>query len=134
MTFGDVLKKRISELSGASVNKKSDDTFWIKLRNIAVEEINMIYPDEIDSSIAVEIYYEILNDNVDFLPEYYREKLKSNNQERFRVLNRNMWTSNAYHPDGLANQKYVHSKKQINSNRVGRKIIYLGDKDYVDSK
>ena len=134
MSFGDVLKKRIRELSDASVNKKSDDTFWIKLRNIAVEEINMIYPDEIDSSIAVEIYYEILNDNVDFLPEYYREKLKSNNQERFRVLNRNMWTSNAYHPDGLANQKYVHSKKLINSNRVGRKIIYLGDKDYVDSK
>ncbi len=134
MSFGDVLKKRIRELSDASVNKKSDDTFWIKLRNIAVEEINMIYPDEIDSSIAVEIYYEILNDNVDFLPEYYREKLKSNNQERFRVLNRNMWTSNAYHPDGLANQKYVHSKKLINSNRVGRKIIYLGDKDYVDNK
>lgn len=134
MSFGDVLKKRIRELSDASVNKKSDDTFWIKLRNIAVEEINMIYPDEIDSSIAVEIYYEILNDNVDFLPEYYREKLKSNNQERFRVVNRNMWTSNAYHADGLANQKYVHSKKLINSNRVGRKIIYLGDKDYVDSK
>ena len=134
MSFGDVLKKRIRELSDASVNKKSDDTFWIKLRDIAVEEINMIYPDEIDSSIAVEIYYEILNDNVDFLPEYYREKLKSNNQERFRVVNRNMWTSNAYHADGLANQKYVHSKKLINSNRVGRKIIYLGDKDYVDSK
>ena len=61
-----------------------------------------------------------------FIPPYFRERLRSNHQERFRVINRNMWTSNAFHPDGLANQPQINAYKEINPERKGEKIVYQG--------
>ena len=116
------------QLSSASENKCATDAFWIILRDIAVQEILAVYPSKVDSDIAVEVYYNILCDNEALIPSYFKEKLKSNKQERFRVINRNMWTSNAFHPDGLANQPQVNAYKEINPDRKGEKIIYQGVK------
>ncbi|MGM9873702.1 MAG: hypothetical protein ACI31G_02115 [Bacilli bacterium] len=128
MGFGDVLKRNIYQFRSASENKNDVDAFWIILRDIAVQEILAIYPSKVDSDIAVEVYYNILCDNSALIPSYFKEKLKSNKQERFRVINRNMWTSNAFHPDGLANQPQINAYKEINPDRKGEKIVYQGVK------
>lgn len=126
MGFGDVLRRNMHQLSSASENKCAVDAFWIILRDIAVQEILAIYPSKVDSDIAVEVYYNILCANEALIPSYFKEKLKSNKQERFRVINRNMWTSNAFHPDGLANQPQINAHKEINPDRKGEKIVYQG--------
>lgn len=126
MAFGDVLKRNLHQLENASENKLAKDAFWMILRDIAVQEILAIYPSKVDSDIAVEVYYKILSENVSFIPLYFRVTLRSNRQERFRVINRNMWTSNAFHPDGLANQSQISAYKEINPDRKGEKIVYQG--------
>lgn len=126
MAFGDVLRRNIGQLSEASENKLASDAFWVILRDIAVQDILAIYPNKVDSDIAVEVYYMVLCDNLVHIPAHFKEKLKSNNQERFRVINRNMWTSNAFHPDGLANQPQIKAYKEINPDRKGQKIVYQG--------
>ncbi len=126
MAFGDVLKANIWKLKNASENKLAIDAFWIILRDIAVKEILSIHPSKVDSDIAIGIYYDILCDNLNFIPVYFQEKLHSNKQERFRVINRNVWSSNAFHTDGLANQPKIHAYKEINPNKKGERIIYQG--------
>ena len=126
MAFGDVLRRNMHQLSTASENKCDANAFWIILRDIAVQEILEIYPSRVDSDIAIEVYYNILSDNAVLLPSYFKVKLRSNNQERFRVINRNMWTSNAFHTEGLANQPQVSAVKEINPDRKGEKIVYQG--------
>lgn len=126
MAFGDVLKRSLNQLQNVSENKLANDAFWIVLRDIAVQEILAVYPSKVDSDIAVEVYYDILRDNIQYIPPYFRVKLKSNRQERFRVINRNLWTSNAFHPDGLANQPQITAYKEINPARKGSKIVYQG--------
>ncbi len=128
MAFGDILKRNVYLLSDASENKLAEDAFWMILRDIAVQEILAVYPSKVDSDIAVEVYYNILCDNMNVIPPYFREKLRSNKQERFRVINRNMWTSNAFHPEGLANQPSISAYKEINPDRKGEKIVYQGVK------
>lgn len=131
--LGDVLKRRINELSSASNKKFGDDAFWVILRDIAREEIIALSPQKIDSDLMVEMYYKILMRNESFIPTYFLEKLPSNNQERYRVINRNLFTSNAFHPDGLANQKGIIAYKEINPNKKGYRIVYQGDV-YNDNK
>jgi len=126
MAFGDVLKANIWKLKNASENKLAIDAFWIILRDIVVKEILSIHPSKVDSDIAIGIYYDILCDNLNFIPVYFQEKLHSNKQERFRVINRNVWSSNAFHTDGLANQPKIHAYKEINPNKKGERIIYQG--------
>lgn len=131
MAFGDYLKENIHLLEHASLNKADNDAFWEILKRMAVEDILAIYPDKIDSDVAVPIYYEILNTYESFLPQHFCEKLNSNNQERYRVINRNLWTSNAFHPDGLANQIQIKAYKEINEEKKGDRIVYQGVKEYV---
>ncbi len=128
MAFGDVLRRSMHQLSDASENKCANDAFWIILRDIAVQEVLAVYPSKVDSDIAVEVYYNILCDNIALIPPYFCEKLHSNKQERFRVINRNMWTSNAFHPEGLANQPQISAYKEINPDRKGERIVYQGVK------
>ena len=128
MAFGDVLRRSMHQLSDASENKRANDAFWIILRDIAVQEVLAVYPSKVESDIAVEVYYNILCENIALIPPYFREKLHSNKQERFRVINRNMWTSNAFHPEGLANQPQISAYKEINPDRKGEKIVYQGVK------
>lgn len=132
--LGEILEKRISELSYASTKKVGDDAFWVILRDIAREEILNIYPRKIDSDTIVPIYYEILSSNLDYIPDYFQEKLDSNNQERFRVINRNLFTSNAFHPDGLANQEGIYAYKEINESKKGERIVYQGVEGYANKK
>ena len=61
-------------------------------------------------------------------PPYFLEKLSSNHQERYRVINRNLWSSNAFHPNGLANQKEILAYKEINEDKKGERIVYQGVK------
>lgn len=127
MAFGDILKTKIRLLSKASTSKNGEDAFWVILRDIAVEDIKAIYPSKVDSNLAVPLYYDILLKNADVFPEYFNEVIKSNNQERFRVINRNLFTSNAFHKDGLANQKGIIAVREMNSDFKGEHIIFQGD-------
>lgn len=123
--LGDVLKRRLHELSKASNKKVGKDAFWVILRDIAREEIIALSPQRISSDQIVPVYYEILQENEDMIPPYFLEKL-NNNQERYRVTNRNLFTSNAFNPDGLANQDGIDAIKDINPYKKGYKIIYKG--------
>ena len=121
--LGDVLKREIWRLRYASEKKVGDDAFWIILRNIAVDEI-IEYGDYIDSDTIIPIYYEIMCENIEHIPLYFRERLPSNNQERFRVIIRNLFSSNAFHPDGLANQEGICAYKEVNESKKGERIVY----------
>ena len=122
--FGDYLRTHIDILSNATLKKVGDNCFWKLLQSIAVNEIKSVYPDSVDSDIAVPIYYKILKDNKDKFDPYFSVVLDSNKQERFRVINRNLWTSNAFHPDGLANHKGIIANKSINEAKKGYRIIF----------
>ena len=121
--LGDVLKREMWRLRYASEKKVGDDAFWIILRNIAVDEI-IEYGDYIDSDTIIPIYYEIMCENIEHIPLYFRERLPSNNQERFRVIIRNLFSSNAFHPDGLANQEGIYAYKEVNESKKGERIVY----------
>jgi hypothetical protein len=124
MSFGDVLRKKIHLLSFASESKFGTNAFWEILKRIAVEDIYEIYPQKVDSDIAIPIYFEILQENESLLPVYFCQKLPSNHQERYRVINRNLFSSNAFHPDGLANQEGILAHKEINVDKKGYRIVY----------
>lgn len=121
--LGDVLKREIHNLQYSSSKKVGPDAFWIILRNIAVEEI-IEYGDPIDSDTIIPVYYEIMSQNLNFIPEYFQEVLLSNNQERYRVIIRNLFSSNAFHPDGLANQEGINAYREINEFKKGDRIVY----------
>ena len=130
--FGNILEKNIYMFKNASLNKKSKNAFWIILRDIAVEELKEYSPNEIDSGYATEIYYKILNEHESYLPNHFQEKIKSNNQERYRVINRNLWSSNNNNPNGLCKQSGVCARTEMNEDRSGKKTIYSwqGEKWY----
>lgn len=126
MSFGDVLRKKIGLLTNASTKKIGQNAFWEILKRIAVEDINDIYPQKVDSDIAIPIYYEILNENEHLLPSYFCKILPSNNQERYRVINRNLFSSNSFHKDGLANHDDIEAYKEINDDKKGERIVFKG--------
>ena len=121
--LGDVLKRNLSKLKYASIKKVGKDAFWVILRDIAVEEI-IEYGGPIDSDTIIPLYYGILCDNLSYIPQYFQEILPSNKQERFRVIIRNLFSSNAFHPDGLANQEGINAYKEINEFKKGERIVY----------
>ena len=121
--IGDVLIRNIHKLRYTSEKKSSDDAFWIVLRDIAVEEI-IEYGESVDSDTIIPIYYKIIHERLEYIPIYYREKLPSNNQERYRVIIRNLFSSNAFNPDGLANQEGIVAYKEINELKKGERIVY----------
>ena len=134
MAFGDCLKKKLKDGDFLKCSDKKNDknAFWIILRNSAVEDLKQCCPQKIDSDVATRIYYHILVDNLDCLPHFICDILPSNNQERFRVVNRNLFSSNAFHPDGLANQKGVYAIKNNNEKRKGEKIVFQWMEDKND--
>ena len=134
MAFGDYLRNHIDLLSKASIKKVGSNAFWKILQEIAVHEILELYPQKVDSDVAVPVYYQILKENEDIFNNFFKEKIPSNNQERYRVLNRNMWTSNALHLDGIANRKEIKAVKIINEERKGRRIIYQGVEEYANKQ
>ena len=121
--LGDVLKRNLNRLKYASTKKIGNDAFWVILREIAVEEI-IEYGGAVDSDTIIPLYYDILCHNLIFIPQYFQETLPSNNQERFRVIIRNLFSSNAFHPDGLANQDGIYAYKEINELKKGERIVY----------
>ena len=122
--LGDVLKRNLKKLKYASTKKVGNDAFWVILREIAVEEI-IEHGGPIDSDTIIPLYYNILCDNLSFIPQHFQEILPSNKQERFRVIIRNLFSSNAFHPDGLANQVGIYAYKEINELKKGERIVYL---------
>ena len=121
--LGDVLKRNLNHLRYASLKKVGNDAFWVILRDIAVEEI-IEHGGSIDSDTIIPLYYNILCENLHYIPHYFQEILPSNKQERFRVIIRNLFSSNAFHPDGLANQPGVYAYKEINECKKGERIVY----------
>ena len=132
--LGDVLKARVHELKNGLSLKKGPKAFWVILRDIAKDEIIALYPEKVDSDTIVPIYYDILTDNIECIPEDFRRVLPSNSQEKYRVVNRNLFTSNAFHTDGLANQKGIIAYKDTNDVKKGNRVIYQGDERYVNQK
>lgn len=122
--LGDVLRKRINELSNCSASYNDSNAFWVVIRDIAREEI-LEHNGKIDSDIFVAVYYKILKENEDKLPQYYREIIPSSKQERYRNVTRNVLTSNAFHANGLANQQGIKTLRDTNFKRKGLKIIYF---------
>lgn len=133
MAFGDCLKRKLlsNQFIGCEQKKSSPNAFWIVLRDTAVEDLRECSPQKIDSDLAIRIYYKILSEYMDFLPDFVCRVLPSNNQERFRVVNRNLFSSNAFHPDGLANQNGICAFKNDNSKCKGEKIVFQwkGDRE-----
>lgn len=121
--LGDVLKRNLYKLRYASLKKIGKDAFWVLLRDIAVEEI-IEYNGPIDSDTIIPLYYSILCDNLQYVPLYFQEILPSNKQERFRVIIRNLFSSNAFHPDGLANQVGIYAYREVNEMKKGERIVY----------
>lgn len=121
--LGDVLRREIYLLSFASEKKNDEEAFWVILRDIAVREI-IEYGMPIDSDVIIPLYYDILCENKCYIPSYFQETLPSNCQERFRVIIRNLFSSNAFHPDGLANQIGILAYKEINESKKGERIVY----------
>lgn len=132
MPFGEYLRNNMHLLTKASTKKIGQDAFWEILKRIAIKDILAIYPQKIDSDVAVPIYFKILQENEHLLAKYFKEKLSSNKQQRYRVINRNLWTSNAFHTDGLANQKEIKAYKEINEDKKGERIIYQGVEKYAN--
>ena len=121
--LGDVLKREIHKLKYASTKKVGNDAFCVILREVAHKEI-IEYNGPIDSDNIIPLYYDIFCNNLDYIPLYFQEILPSNKQERFRVIIRNLFSSNAFHPDGLANQKGIYAYKEINELKKGERIVY----------
>lgn len=122
--FGDILRNNAHLLTDASEKSNDENAFWKILRDIAREEIKSFSPNKVDSDLAIELYYKILVEKIDLIPQSFTRILPSNGQEKFRVCNRNLWSSNAFHSDGLANQIGIKTKKVINENKKGYKIVY----------
>lgn len=130
--FGDVLKQKLRDglfLKTIDTKKNVEGAFWLVLRNTAIEDLKEYAPQAIDSNNAVAIYYDILSENMEFLPTFACEVLPSNKQERFRVINRNMFTSNAFHKEGIANQPNISPTVENNDDRKGARIKYVYKKD-----
>ena len=123
MAIGDVLKRKIKMLSYATAKKVGPNAFWIILRDIARDEI-IEYGGPVDSDIIIPIYYDILCDNLTYVPDYFQEILPSNHQERFRVIIRNLFSSNSFHPDGLANQPGIYAYKETNQFKKGERVVF----------
>lgn len=113
--FGDILKKNLYKLKEA--NKKN---FYKILIDLACEDLKK-HKQPVSSDVGTKIYYKILKENKHYILNYFHEKLK-NGQERFRVINRNIWSSNSKNKNGLTNRKNIHSEKK------GKTLIYC----YVD--
>ena len=121
--LGDVLKRRINLLSKSSVNRNDKNAFWKEIKDIAIEEICELNA-SVDSNVIISVYYKILKENENQIPQWYKEKIKSNGQETYRVITRNIFSSNAFHNNGIAKSKMLEAKKIINSDRRGYKIVY----------
>lgn len=123
MAIGDVLKRKIKMLSYATTKKVGPNAFWIILRDIARDEI-IEYGGPVDSDTIIPIYYDILCENLMYIPDYFQEILPSNHQERFRVIIRNLFSSNSFHPDGLANQTGIYAYKETNQFKKGERVVF----------
>lgn len=121
--LGNVLKNNLHKLKDSSIKKNDNDAFWLVLRNIAVEEI-IEYKDPVDSDTIIPLYYSILSDNKEYIPQYFKKIIPSNKQERFRVIIRNLFSSNAFHKDGLANQEGIYAYREANELKKGERIVY----------
>lgn len=121
--IGDVLRRKIYLLKNASTNPNDKNAFWKILRDIAKEEI-LENGQTVDSDIIIPLYYEICLENLEYIPSYYQIILQSNKQERFRVIIRNIFSSNSFHKEGLANQEGIRAKKLPNPHKKGEKIVF----------
>lgn len=131
MAFGDCLIDKLKK--GVFLNcegkKTSKNAFWIVLRDCAAEDIIACAPEQVDSHIAVSVYYAILTEYIDYLPYFICEITPSNGQEKYRVANRNMFTSNTFHTEGLANQPGITAQEIPNEKRRGSKIVFTGKRE-----
>lgn len=121
--LGDILKKNIYKLESASIKKTGNDAFWVILKEIAAKEI-VEHDGPVDSDTIIPLYYNIMCEHLDSIPQYFQEILPSNGQERFRVIVRNLFSSNAFHPDGLANHDGITAYKEINEMKKGERVVY----------
>lgn len=70
------------------------------------------------SNEIIPIYYEILKENETFLPEETLEINDSTQQKKYRIINRNIFSSNSDNKNGLQNRRELECK------RIGRNLGY----------
>lgn len=132
--IGDELRKNIFLFANAETNKNGKNAFWKILKDIAIKEI-INYQRKIDSDTIIPIYYKIMRENLKSIPEYFRQIIPSNKQERFRVIIRNVFSSNAFNSDGLANCKNIIAFREVNESKKGNRIIYMkAEEDNVNKE
>ncbi len=127
--LGDILISRLNEVKQSKDKRSGNDAFCEVIKRIAIDEINAIYPKKIDSDIIVEVYYNILLNNLDYIPASLKKLSPSNGQYRFRIAVRNIFTSNSDHSNGLSNNSKLHTVKIVNDARKGKHYTYQGVKN-----
>lgn len=98
MKFGDILRKNLYKFK-----KAAKESFQKTLIEIASEEIKNS-KDKVSSDFAIPCYYKILKENENKIPNYF--KSEKSGQKRYRIINRNIWSSNAYRHNGLAKREH----------------------------
>ena len=124
--LGDILISRLDEIKKSEDSPRGTNAFCEVIKRIAVDEINALYPEKVDSDVIVEVYYEILLKNIDKIPPTMTSLAPSDKQYRFRISVRNVFTSNAFHSNGLANHPRLKAIKVVNDERKGRRYTYQG--------
>ena len=90
--LGDVLKERLWEIKKSIDSPRGYWAFCEVIKRIAIDEINALYPEEVDSDVIVEVYYHILRQNTNCIPPTMLQLSPSDNQERYRISVRNVFT------------------------------------------
>ena len=72
---------------------------------------------EVISNDVIPLYFDILKNNEGKLNEQLTKELKSNNQKRYRVIIRNIFTSNSENTEGLQNRVELAASRTSNPTR-----------------
>lgn len=134
MAFGDALRARIREFRNTSTRStaKGKTPFHIKLKEVAIDDLQRNYPATISSADFIATYKAIFAANTSFIPADKR-KILANGQPSYWVTIRNAFSSNRgpRHPDCLANAKEVITSTIPNGR--GNGVIYQANPTFLGS-
>lgn len=134
MAFGDALNARIKEFKNTSTRSTAGGKtpFHIKLKEIAIDDLQRNYPSSISSAELIDIYRRIMDSNLKLMPAD-KQKLLANGQHSYWVTVRNAFSSNRGpgHPQCLANAKEVLATQTPNGR--GNGVIYQANPTFLGS-
>ncbi len=132
MAFGDALRDRINEFRNTTTRSTAGGRtpFHIKLKEVAIDDLQRNYPDSISSADFIEIYRGIFASNITCIPADKRKTL-GNGQPSYWVTIRNAFSSNRgpRHPDCLANAREVITSTVPNGR--GNGVVYQANPTFL---